>query len=162
MLRSQGIPARYTVGFAPGDFNAFTGLYEVENLDAMAVVEVYFPGYGWVAFDPVPGRALFPPSVEVSQTFGVLRKFWNWIAGFLPSPVTAFFSVMFANLMEFISSKIGGLINWLAGMGWFGFITSVVLFLALVSAVGRCGSCGSGGADNRACVVSIRLSGFIN
>jgi transglutaminase-like putative cysteine protease len=128
LLRSQGIPARYTVGFAPGDFNAFTGLYEVENIDAIAVAEVYFPEHGWIAFDPVPGRPLFPPSVEVSQTFGVLRKFWNWVAGFLPSPVTAFFSVMFANLLEFLGDKLEGLINWLAGMGWFSFIASILMF----------------------------------
>ncbi|AFY70465.1 transglutaminase domain-containing protein [Thalassoporum mexicanum PCC 7367] len=128
LLRAQGIPARYTVGFAPGDFNVFTGLYEVENVDAMAVVEVYFPEYGWIAFDPVPGRPLFPPSVEVSQTFSVLRQFWNWIAGFLPSPVTQFISVVFANLTQFISAKLAGFVNWLGRMGWFGFILSVAMF----------------------------------
>ncbi|MFM7576136.1 MAG: transglutaminase-like domain-containing protein, partial [Microcystaceae cyanobacterium] len=34
MLRSLGIPARFTVGFAPGQFNPFTGYYLVHNTDA--------------------------------------------------------------------------------------------------------------------------------
>lgn len=52
MLRSQGIPARLTVGFTPGERNPFTGMYEVRADDAHAWAEVYFPGIGWQAFDP--------------------------------------------------------------------------------------------------------------
>lgn len=52
MLRSQGIPARVTVGFTPGERNPFTGMYEVRANNAHAWAEVYFPGIGWQAFDP--------------------------------------------------------------------------------------------------------------
>lgn len=55
MLRSLGIPARFVVGFGSGDYNRFTGYYEVRANDAHAWVEVYFPDYGWVPFDPTPG-----------------------------------------------------------------------------------------------------------
>jgi hypothetical protein len=55
MARSLGIPARLTTGYTPGEYNPFTGLYEVRASDAHAWVEVYFPGYGWSTFDPTPG-----------------------------------------------------------------------------------------------------------
>lgn len=55
MCRTQGIPARVAVGFDSGEFNALTGYYEVSGRDAHAWVEVYFPVFGWVPFDPTPG-----------------------------------------------------------------------------------------------------------
>jgi transglutaminase-like putative cysteine protease len=89
MLRSIGIPARLAVGFESGKFNPFTGFYEVYNTDAHALTEVYFPEYGWFAFNPIPGQALTPPGVDEDQTFSTLQQLWNWVASWLPSPVTA-------------------------------------------------------------------------
>src|SRR5215217_6389977 len=54
MARSQGIPARVATGYAPGEYNPFTGYYDVRASDAHAWVEVYFPQYGWTTFDPTP------------------------------------------------------------------------------------------------------------
>jgi protein-glutamine gamma-glutamyltransferase len=54
MARSLGIPARVATGYAPGEYNPFTGLYDVRASDAHAWVEVYFPQYGWTTFDPTP------------------------------------------------------------------------------------------------------------
>ncbi|MGC8634624.1 MAG: DUF4129 domain-containing transglutaminase family protein [Candidatus Limnocylindrales bacterium] len=56
MLRTQQIPARYVVGYLPG--RASGGLFEVDRAAAHAWVEVYFPRYGWVRFDPTPGNAI--------------------------------------------------------------------------------------------------------
>ncbi len=53
MLRSQGVPARYAVGYLPGTETA-ENTYTVRGLDSHAWVEVYFPGQGWVVFDPTP------------------------------------------------------------------------------------------------------------
>ncbi|MBD2188979.1 transglutaminase TgpA family protein [Pseudanabaena mucicola] len=116
MLRAIGIPSRYVVGFAPGKFNPFTGLYEVQNIDTQSLVEVFFPVYGWVSFDPVPNRPLFPPSIENNRTFGVIQTFWNWVAQFLPSPVNNFFENLFNSIAKFV----GGIISWLIEMGWIG------------------------------------------
>ena len=55
MLRTQGIPARLVSGFGSGVYNYATNLYEVRAMDAHAWVEVYFPTYGWVPFEPTPG-----------------------------------------------------------------------------------------------------------
>jgi transglutaminase-like putative cysteine protease len=54
MLRSQGIPARYTVGYTTGQ-EISENRYQVRGMNAHAWVEVYFPDVGWVRFDPTPG-----------------------------------------------------------------------------------------------------------
>jgi transglutaminase-like putative cysteine protease len=54
LLRQQGIPTRLAAGFLPGTRDA--RLNETVTLSAAhAWVEVYFPGYGWVDFDPTGG-----------------------------------------------------------------------------------------------------------
>lgn len=52
MLRSIGIPARLAVGFAQGEPNLQNTFYTVREKDAHAWPEVYFPGYGWIEFEP--------------------------------------------------------------------------------------------------------------
>ena len=54
MLRSIGIPARYVGGFLPGEYNDVGGDWIVRASDAHTWVEVFFPGYGWITFDPTP------------------------------------------------------------------------------------------------------------
>lgn len=56
MLRSLGIPARMAAGFAEGEFNPELGQYVVRERDAHTWVEVYFPGYGWVEFEPTSAQ----------------------------------------------------------------------------------------------------------
>jgi transglutaminase-like putative cysteine protease len=54
LLRQQGIPTRLVGGFRPGARER--RLTETVSFsDAHAWVEVYFPGYGWVEFDPTGG-----------------------------------------------------------------------------------------------------------
>ncbi|MBK8780899.1 MAG: transglutaminase domain-containing protein [Anaerolineales bacterium] len=52
MLRSIGIPARLAVGFAQGEPNLQNTFFTVREKDAHAWPEVYFPGYGWIEFEP--------------------------------------------------------------------------------------------------------------
>jgi transglutaminase-like putative cysteine protease len=52
LLRAQGVPARVASGFAPGDFDASTGISIVRENHAHTWVEAYFPGYGWITFEP--------------------------------------------------------------------------------------------------------------
>ena len=128
MLRSLGIPARLAVGFAPGQFNPFTGYYLVHNTDAFALTEVYFPQYGWFTFDPIPGHELIPLSFEEDQTFGVLGQLWKWVAGWLPSPVTGFI----ANLWSAIIQKFFAILSWfwrLVSSGIGGLFLSMVLII---------------------------------
>jgi transglutaminase-like putative cysteine protease len=59
MLRSQGIAARLAVGFASGEYNEEYGFYRVRDSDAHVWVEVYFPGYGWIQFEPTASLPVF-------------------------------------------------------------------------------------------------------
>ena len=54
LLRMGGVPARVVAGFSPGSKDGNDHI--VRDLDAHSWVEVYFPQYGWVTFDPTPRR----------------------------------------------------------------------------------------------------------
>ena len=56
MLRMGGVPARVASGFSPGSYNSERKDYVVRDTDAHSWVEAYFPPYGWITFDPTPGR----------------------------------------------------------------------------------------------------------
>src|SRR5207253_2505588 len=52
---SFGTSRRVAVGFTPGRLDR--GVWTVTERDAHAWVEAWFAGYGWLPFDPTPGRA---------------------------------------------------------------------------------------------------------
>ena len=52
MARASGIPARMAIGFLPGTLQ--DGVYTVTSADAHSWPELYFPGAGWVRFEPTP------------------------------------------------------------------------------------------------------------
>lgn len=71
MLRSLGVPTRVGIGFTDG--YASNGHNTITSQDAHAWDEVYFPGYGWVTFDPTPltdGRAQVPGYLSTQQSTG--------------------------------------------------------------------------------------------
>lgn len=71
MLRSLGIPARFAVGFAQGSFDPDLNAYQVVNADAHSWVEVYFPTYGWIEFEPTavqPG-IIRPSGSEITSGY---------------------------------------------------------------------------------------------
>ncbi len=52
MLRSLGIPARWVIGYAQGFLDEEEDIYWVRDKDRHAWPEVYFPGLGWIEFEP--------------------------------------------------------------------------------------------------------------
>lgn len=78
MLRSQGIPARFVAGYAQGDWDEESSSYRVRSSNSHSWAEVFFPGYGWIQFEPTaalppgdrpessgnPGDAFASPSIE--------------------------------------------------------------------------------------------------
>ena len=73
MLRSAGIPARYVNGFLTGEYNSVGGDFVVRASDAHSWVEAYFPGFGWLTFDPTPPADDKPPGF-----FAGLGHYWDW------------------------------------------------------------------------------------
>jgi hypothetical protein len=55
MLRSVGVPARMAVGFSQGEPEG--NKFVVRRFNSHAWPEVYFPGIGWVEFEPTAGQA---------------------------------------------------------------------------------------------------------
>ncbi len=60
MLRALGIPSRLAVGYIirPDDRQTQSSVYTLRESNAYAWPEVYFPGLGWVEFNPSPGDAV--------------------------------------------------------------------------------------------------------
>jgi transglutaminase-like putative cysteine protease len=85
LLRSAGVPARLVTGYTSGTPNPITGLLEVRTSDAHAWVEAFFPGIGWVEFEPTPGftdtAALGGPSLG--------RWVWQDIAAWMRVQIAA-------------------------------------------------------------------------
>jgi len=67
MLRYLGIPARVAAGFTSGSYDARTGTWTVTDHDAHTWVEAWFRGYGWLPFDPTPGRGTLSSRYSVSS-----------------------------------------------------------------------------------------------
>ncbi len=62
LARAAGLPTRLAVGYLGGAYDPQTRTYTITEADAHSWPEVYFPGYGWVPFEPTAGRpALLRP-----------------------------------------------------------------------------------------------------
>jgi transglutaminase-like putative cysteine protease len=88
MLRTLGIPARVAVGFTAGTWKG--GVWTVTDQQAHAWVEAWFAGYGWLPFDPTPGRGtlsavytLASDSADAVRALGTGR-----FLDFTPQPAT--------------------------------------------------------------------------
>jgi transglutaminase-like putative cysteine protease len=73
MLRTLGIPTREVNGFLPGEYNDLGEDYIVRASDAHSWVEVYFPGTGWMTFDPTP-----PGAESQGGFFARLGQYMDW------------------------------------------------------------------------------------
>ncbi|MGA3056836.1 MAG: transglutaminase domain-containing protein [Candidatus Limnocylindrales bacterium] len=71
LMRMAGYPARYVLGYLPGAIAQNTLLQQVTGQQKHAWVEVYFPTYGWIPFDPTGGvgqPTVLPPGSAVAPT----------------------------------------------------------------------------------------------
>jgi transglutaminase-like putative cysteine protease len=129
MLRSIGVPARLVTGYAPGSYNPFTGYFEVRGSDAHAWADVYFPQYGWVAFDPTPGGTITESPGD--------RHVWvfSQIAPYLGSELgLAALGTILSNLWNNLAGSLGTLgFLWIIIPG----VVALTAFLALATLLVR-------------------------
>jgi transglutaminase-like putative cysteine protease len=91
LARVIGLPARLVVGYAEGTYHEASNSYSVTEADAHSWAEVYFPGIGWVEFEPTGGRPPIdrpldqplieiPPPETITPTPASIRPAWlSWI-----------------------------------------------------------------------------------
>lgn len=65
MARTAGIPARLVIGYTSGEYNYSESRFVIRQANAHAWVEIYFPGIGWVEFEPTAGQ---PRPVRPEET----------------------------------------------------------------------------------------------
>jgi transglutaminase-like putative cysteine protease len=127
MARSLGMPARYVTGYLPGNFNPFTGFYEVRGSQAHAWAEIYLPGFGWMAFDPTPtGNGEPTPGLQS-------RPHQHWMLGalidYLKGLVPETRRVAATRALAQVRSRWGG---WIAVLKNAGLPTAVAVALLLL------------------------------
>ena len=64
LSRAAGLPARLVTGYVAENFDEARNAYIITADQAHAWAEVYFPGYGWITFEPTSGRSAIPRPSE--------------------------------------------------------------------------------------------------
>ncbi len=130
MCRYLGIPARLAAGYATGSFNPLTGYYEVSARDAHAWVEVYFPQFGWIAFDPTPGFSDRLAASGEENVWAGMRMFEYFTKGFsrlFPRSLTNAVSSGVKSVSVFVKS-----FGRIFSERWRGILIAGVLILAIL------------------------------
>lgn len=73
LMRSRGVPVRFATGYAPGYLTQYTEEWIITEAQAHSWPEVWFPGLGWVPFEPTAGRqaldrSYLPTSLEALES----------------------------------------------------------------------------------------------
>ncbi|GAB4532270.1 MAG: hypothetical protein Fur0018_20790 [Anaerolineales bacterium] len=136
--RAAGLPVRLAVGYLGGDYDPQTRTYTLHADDAHSWPEVYFPGYGWIPFEPTAGRPalqrpeaplILPPAPAPSAAaplFLTMRIAWGkigWGGGALALILTGwgvwgFFQQMAAWRLRRRAPQEGILALWARAAQW--------------------------------------------
>jgi protein-glutamine gamma-glutamyltransferase len=140
LCRLTGVPARVVTGYATGDYNPFTGLYEVSLDDAHAWVEIYLEGIGWITREPTPGYSL----PEANQGIGALwifRDFFSWVgrnlSALLPGPLRSALKTGFTALASAASALVSGFLYSLSVAPWLLAVLALVILILPLARLGR-------------------------
>jgi hypothetical protein len=75
MLRSLGIPSRLAAGYARGTYEVEQSAFLVTAKDSHAWPEVFFPGIGWVEFEPTVSQEALDRPMQVPVDMMTDRDF---------------------------------------------------------------------------------------
>jgi protein-glutamine gamma-glutamyltransferase len=85
LLRAAGVPARPANGFFGGAYNRYGHYYAIRQADAHSWVEVWYPEFGWLTYDPTPPSMVIVPPEDgfwagVNAFFDSVKlKWYRWI-----------------------------------------------------------------------------------
>jgi transglutaminase-like putative cysteine protease len=116
LARAAGLPARLVIGYATGTYDEAHQRYVITEADAHSWPEIYFPGYGWVRFEPTGGRSgldrpastassIEVPQVDLAQTVS-------------PFPISTYFKVALFTLASLVLLALAGLLVWNTSESW--------------------------------------------
>jgi len=114
MLRTLGIPSRVVNGFRTSEFNDLTDNYVIRASSAHSWVEGYFPGYGWISFDPTPGSPLAGLTgwSRVGLYLDAMASFWReWVVNYDASHQRS----LGEDAMQGSRSLVDGIRDWAQG-----------------------------------------------
>jgi transglutaminase-like putative cysteine protease len=110
MARAVGLPTRLAIGYASGTYDPYRGYYYVVEADAHSWPEVYFPGYGWIEFEPTAARSTFErEGVDPLPARPVLP---------LPPRSPARARLPATSVLKQVGVLLGGLLLWQAWRRW--------------------------------------------
>ncbi len=132
LCRLAGIPSRVVTGYSTGDYNPFTGLYEVGLDDAHAWVEIYLEGIGWITREPTPGFSLPEPD-RGSGALWIFGDFFSWmgrsLSALLPAPLRSALKAGAAALASSASALVSGFLYSLREAPWLLPLLAAVLLV---------------------------------
>lgn len=76
LLRAAGVAARPANGFFGGAYNPYGQYYAIRQADAHSWVEVWYPEFGWLTYDPTPPSFVLVPRSDT---------FWSRVAAYIDS-----------------------------------------------------------------------------
>ena len=116
LARAAGLPSRLVMGYASGQYDPSSITYIVTAADAHSWVEVYFPGYGWVEFEPTGGVSPIVRSTEnfpepASPADQPGETIFN-------TPAKPAWSTLFVVIAGMFALFLGGYAAWMLYDGW--------------------------------------------
>ncbi len=140
MIRSIGIPSRLAQGYRGGSFDAADRSYMVSADMAHLWVEVLFPEFGWVTFDPSPQRSeadeLGLTGIQRSLSRMALRGRMLWyrnVVGFSPRDRLKIMEDFTISLFRMERDPREGQANEKEGVALLGRFGGLLAPMALVS-----------------------------
>lgn len=112
MCREVGVPSRLATGFAPGSYDSGVRVFCVRDMDRHAWAEVWFPGCGWVTFDPTAYTSSSPESWAARAGRNIRRVARELFGGPVAVPIavvlfTACIVAAFGADLKSVRSAIG-------------------------------------------------------
>ena len=112
LARAAGLPSRLAIGYASGSYDTQNNRYVVTAADAHSWPEIFFPGYGWIEFEPTAGQPTLErpqeePTLELPNTItgseGISRQipFPIWRYGLYSGIALVVFLILWTSLRLF-------------------------------------------------------------